>query len=173
MSNPLNQSFENDNLMILPHWSDLPGFDLHLDQLIELTNGYLRPITGDIVTKIMMHNYFKADVLVAPDKKSYHKIHLAGAIIVGLLKNIFSLEELRVALQYIIDNESPQKSYDHFITLFNREAANDSFKHFRLAEQQQQEMSAAEVIRYDALEAFLFWLSAKKALHRVIDANQQ
>ena len=75
--------------MILPHWSDLPGFDLHLDQLIELTNGYLRPITGDIVTKTMMHNYFKADVLVAPDKKSYHKIHLAGAIIVGLLKNIF------------------------------------------------------------------------------------
>lgn len=84
MSKPLNQSFENNNLMILPHWSDLPGFDLHLDQLIELTNGYLRPITGDIVTKTMMHNYFKADVLVAPDKKSYHKIHLAGAIIVGL-----------------------------------------------------------------------------------------
>nr|WP_252893057.1 DUF1836 domain-containing protein [Lentilactobacillus otakiensis] len=53
----------------LPMWEELPTFSLHLDQLLDLTNGYLEPIIGDKITKTMLHNYFKAKILVPPVKK--------------------------------------------------------------------------------------------------------
>lgn len=53
----------------LPMWDELPSFDLHLDQLLDLTNQYLSPIIGSKITKTMMHNYFKADIIVPPNAK--------------------------------------------------------------------------------------------------------
>ncbi|GEK29229.1 DUF1836 domain-containing protein [Furfurilactobacillus siliginis] len=153
--------------MVLPRWEELPSIDLHLDQLLELTNGYLAPITGDKITKTMMHNYFKAEVIVAPDKKSYHQIHLAGAIIVGLLKGIFTLDELKTALQSILNARYPQAGYNRFVDMFNHEAHNDAFKQSKLDGEDLGAMSPMTIIQYDALEALLFWLSARRRLHEI------
>ncbi|GAB6092928.1 DUF1836 domain-containing protein [Furfurilactobacillus curtus] len=158
--------------MRLPLWQDLPTFDLHLTQLLDLTNQYLAPITHDTITKTMMHNYFKANVLVPPDKKHYHQIHLAGAIVVGLLKNIFTLEELRLALQYILVENSPQTGYDRFANMFNHEAADGTFKRSKLSDEQLSSMSVAAVIQYNAMEALLFWLAARQLLQQTLPQSE-
>lgn len=53
----------------LPLWAELPHLSLHLDQLLDITNMYLEPIIGDAITKTMMHNYFKAGIIIPPVKK--------------------------------------------------------------------------------------------------------
>ncbi|SUP52922.1 Domain of uncharacterised function (DUF1836) [Weissella viridescens] len=60
----------------LPRWDTLPGIDLYLDQVIELINGYLAPVTPadekKILTASMLNNYVKQDLMPAPIKRSIH-----------------------------------------------------------------------------------------------------
>ena len=107
----------------LPMWEELPAFSLHLDQLLDLTNEYLEPIIGDKITKTMLHNYFKAKILVPPVKKKYQRTQLAGAIVVGLLKNIFTLNEVKAGLITLLGNGTPKTGYNNFVIMFNEQAA--------------------------------------------------
>ena len=68
-------------------WSELPSFNLHLDQLLDIKNSFVEPMIEEKITKTMMHNYFKVEIIEAPIKKRYARKHLAGAIVVGVFKN--------------------------------------------------------------------------------------
>ncbi|WCJ51304.1 DUF1836 domain-containing protein [Lentilactobacillus buchneri] len=131
----------------LPMWEELPAFSLHLDQLLDLTNEYLEPIIGDKITKTMLHNYFKAKILVPPVKKKYQRTQLAGAIVVGLLKNIFTLNEVKAGLITLLGNGTPKTGYNNFVIMFK--------------------------MQYDAVQSILFWLSAKNRLHEMMDPQDR
>ena len=149
----------------LPLWAELPQFSLHLDQLLDITNMVLAPITEDQVTKTMMHNYFKAEIIMAPVKKRYTQGHLAGAIVVGLLKNVFALTELKQAMGWLLADAPAQEAYDNFVKLFNEQAAQQG----QLATPKPVSVdlttaSPATVMQYEAVQAVLHWLAAKRVL---------
>lgn len=152
----------------LPMWDELPAFSLHLDQLLDLTNEYLQPIIGEQITKTMLHNYFKAKILVPPMKKKYQRTQLAGAIVVGLLKNIFSLNEVKAGLMSILENGTPKTGYNNFVVMFNEQAAKAGKE---LSDPTSLELTSASqptLMQYDAVQSILFWLSAKNRLQELM-----
>lgn len=86
-----------------PKWDELPTFDLHMDQVIELLNEYLAvfKLTDDpLVTKSMIHNYVKLELIPKPEKKRYNRKHLAYLIAIIMLKNIISIPEIKTGIIY-------------------------------------------------------------------------
>lgn len=147
---------------LLPLWEDLPAFKIYLDQLLDLSKHYIEPITGDKLTKTMMHNYTKASIIVKPVDKRYQRIQLAGAIVVSLLKPIFSLDQIKAGLMLELHNDSPKIAYNRFAKLYNElivAVANnqDLLPTANLA-------SDAALIQYQAILAVIFRSQSLKIL---------
>lgn len=86
-----------------PMWDDLPTFDLHMDQVLELVNEYLSvfKLTDDpLITKSMVHNYVKLEMVPKPENKRYNRKHLAYLIAIIMLKNVISIPEIKTGIIY-------------------------------------------------------------------------
>ena len=71
----MNDEIENFHL---PRWNELPNIDLYIDQLVSLLEQYLSNyIKNDnekdekLITKAMINNYVKHNVIKAPINKKY------------------------------------------------------------------------------------------------------
>jgi hypothetical protein len=107
--------------MSLPEWDDLPNFELHLDQVIDLANNYLRPLEVDLLTPTMMHNYLKQTVIIRPKRKLYGRMQLAAVIVIGCLKSVLSLDEIKRGFEVELKATSSRKAYNNFVGAFNDE----------------------------------------------------
>ena len=77
---------------------DIPDIDLYMDQVTTLIDGKLRSTTrnpGDdkILTKTMINNYTKNDLLPPPVKKKYTKEHVLLLIFTYYFKSMLSINE--------------------------------------------------------------------------------
>ncbi|GAF39595.1 hypothetical protein FC83_GL001032 [Agrilactobacillus composti DSM 18527 = JCM 14202] len=153
----------------LPLWADLPAFDLHLDQLLLLVNEYVAPISGEVVTKTMLHNYFKLKIIVPPVKKRYGRVQLAGAIVVALLKSVFALGEIKQGFDVVAKGHAPQKAYDNFAEIFNRQtSANTQQVAPHISATSKDVVDQLTQVQYAAVQAVLYWLAAKSQLHDLV-----
>lgn len=116
-----SQQLEKFSKMQLPLWDKLPSLGLHLDQVIGLANGYLETLEVDPLTSTMMHNYLKQSVIMRPDDKLYGRMQLAAVIVIGCLKSVLSLDEIRRGFEVELKKNSPKKAYDNFVQAFNNE----------------------------------------------------
>lgn len=157
-------TFTKNEFPRLPLWSELPSFSLHLDQLLDITNSFVEPMIEEKITKTMMHNYFKAGLIEAPIKKKYERKQLAGAIVVGVLKNVFSLSEIEQGLCFILEDTSPEEGYDNFIKIFN----DQSSQKVPTTSVNLETTSRTTLVQYSAVQSVLFWFLAR----RLIQKNQ-
>lgn len=104
----------------LPHWDDLPNFDLYMDQVVALMTEYTRPLGLEAVTPAMINNYVKNKVIVAPAKKKYQVMQIADILLLTLLKQSFSIQEIRSGIDRVTASEYPKQAYDRFIDLLNK-----------------------------------------------------
>ena len=83
----------------LPRWEDLPSIDLYLDQVLSLLDEYLgeyMEVDGKkIMTKTMINNYTKNDLLPSPNKKKYTNEHILLLIYIYYLKNVLSINDIQ------------------------------------------------------------------------------
>ncbi|AKU59544.1 BS_ykrK family protein [Lacticaseibacillus paracasei] len=61
-----------------PRWTDLPQFDLYMDQVIQYVNDIVTPLGFGEITSTMVNNYVKKGVIKAPLKKKYRPEQLAN-----------------------------------------------------------------------------------------------
>ena len=66
---------------------DIPNIDLYMDQVTSFLNTRLKSTTRNkgedkILTKTMINNYAKNDVLPPPVKKKYNKDHMVTLILI-------------------------------------------------------------------------------------------
>jgi hypothetical protein len=116
-----SKQLENFAKMSLPKWDELPNIELHLDQVIDLANNYLRPLEVDLLTPTMMHNYLKQAVIIRPQGKLYGRMQLAAVIIIGCLKSILSLYEIKRGFEAELKLTSSRRAYNNFVNAFNEE----------------------------------------------------
>ncbi|AQW21278.1 hypothetical protein PL11_004735 [Lentilactobacillus curieae] len=110
------QKWEQDLKKVeLPLWSELPKFDLYMDQVTAFVNGVLGQIGISPVTPAMVNNYVKNKAIIAPVKKKYQTMQIADIIMISLLKPAFSLGTIRHAIDQVTANMYPQQAYDNFI----------------------------------------------------------
>ena len=88
---------------------DIPNIDLYMDQVTTFMDKRLRTKTrnpGDdkILTKTMINNYAKNDLLPPPEKKKYSKEHMLLLIFIYYYKNILSISDIQT-LFYPITEE--------------------------------------------------------------------
>ena len=108
----------------LPHWEELPKFDLYVDQVVAFVNDTLGPLGADLMTRPMVNNYVKQQVVLSPVQKKYQTMHLVDLLLIGLFKPLFSLETIRSGIDQITVGDFPKQAYDNFIDTLNRALAH-------------------------------------------------
>ena len=87
---------------------DIPDIDLYMDQVTTLMVGRLRTTTrnpGDdkVLTKTMINNYAKNDLLPPPMRKKYSKEHVLVLIFIYYFKGVMSINDIQILLKPITD----------------------------------------------------------------------
>ena len=117
-----NENIEKIESLHLPRWDELPDIDLYLDQLVTLLDRYLSPYFEEkkepIITKTMINNYVKHDIIEAPVKKKYNRNHIASLFVICILKSIYSINNIASFLDLATSRFKMSYSYNKFCDLF-------------------------------------------------------
>lgn len=108
-----------DNFHI-PRWQELPSLDIYLDQLVTYIEEYLNKYIGSeespVITKTMINNYVKQQVIPAPVKKKYRKEHIAYLFVICILKQVYSINDISKLISYAGDTTKLVLAYNQFCT---------------------------------------------------------
>ncbi|MGN1329824.1 MAG: DUF1836 domain-containing protein [Clostridia bacterium] len=129
----------------IPRWAELPDIDVYLDQLVTYIEKYLNPYIGSedtpVITKTMINNYVKQQIIPAPNKKKYRKDHIAHIFVICILKQVYSINNISNLIELASNTTKLILAYDQFCselenavtTVFNGEeyeiADNISIEH--------------------------------------------
>lgn len=105
-------------LLTIPRWSELPQFDLYMDQVVSYINHMLRPLGFDELTPAMINNYVKAHLIHPPKKKKYNQSQLARLIMIAILKSVFSINDIKAGFEIVHQPQKGKQNYDFFVTTF-------------------------------------------------------
>lgn len=82
---------------------DIPNIDLYMDQITTFMDSQLeaskRHADDKILTKTMINNYAKNNLLPPPLKKKYSREHMIVLIFIYYFKNILSIRDIEQLLQ--------------------------------------------------------------------------
>jgi len=87
---------------------DIPNIDLYMDQVTTFMDRKLRPSVrypdeDKVLTKTMINNYAKNDLLPPPVKKKYSKEHVLLLIFIYYYKGILSINDIQALLHPITE----------------------------------------------------------------------
>lgn len=86
---------------------DIPNIDLYMDQITTFMDSQMatskRHENDKILTKTMINNYAKNNLLPPPVKKKYSKEHVLTLIFIYYFKNILSISDIQNILNPITD----------------------------------------------------------------------
>lgn len=87
---------------------DIPNIDLYMDQVTtfmesRLKNSTRNPDEDKILTKTMINNYTKNDLLPPPVKKKYSKEHILLLLFIYYFKGILSIGDIQTLLNPITE----------------------------------------------------------------------
>ena len=153
--------------VVLPKWDDLPNFDLYMDQVVALMTEYTGPLGIEPVTPAMINNYVKNKVIVAPTKKKYQVMQIADILLITLLKQSFSIQEIRDGINRVTASEYPKQAYDRFIDLINKKISliGDARPEKRGDSLTDQLMEAGSNVVVDQLEMNQLFKAMQKSKH--------
>ena len=131
-----NQEFVNSLLQRLAKLNyikpgDVPNIDLYMDQVTTFMDEHLSDVKryedDKILTKTMINNYTKNDLLPPPVKKKYSKEHIYVLTSIYYLKNILSISDIQKLLNPLTDKffnkeELPDLEYI-YSEIYNMEKA--------------------------------------------------
>ncbi len=88
--------------------SELPNIDLYMDQVTtfmeeKLKSSTRNPDEDKILTKTMINNYAKNDLLPPPVKKKYSKEHLVMLIFIYYSKGLLSINDIQTMLSPLVE----------------------------------------------------------------------
>jgi hypothetical protein len=82
--------------------NDIPNIDLYMDQVTTFMEKHLsntkRFEDDKVLTKTMINNYTKNDLIPPPDKKKYSKEHVLLLTLIYYFKNIMSINDIKKLL---------------------------------------------------------------------------
>ena len=131
-----NQEFVNSLLQRLAKLNyikpgDVPNIDLYMDQVTTFMDEHLSDVKryedDKILTKTMINNYTKNDLLPPPVKKKYSKEHIYVLTFIYYLNNILSISDIQKLLNPLTDKffnkeELPDLEYI-YSEIYNMEKA--------------------------------------------------
>lgn len=102
----------------IPRWEELPSIDLYMDQVISFIGSHLgdsfRSAGCSPLTKSMVNNYVKAKIITPPVNKKYSRLSLSMIIVVYIMKNCFSTDEIKKLIKMGVTLPDNSVTYDRF-----------------------------------------------------------
>lgn len=113
-----NKAFYSEDQFSIPRWNELPEIELYMDQVISFIDSRLGELPKHMgcspLTKSMVNNYVKAKIIKAPVNKKYNRLSLAMIIVVYILKNCFSTDEIKRLIKMGLNLPDNATTYDRF-----------------------------------------------------------
>lgn len=132
----------------LPRWNELPNIDLYIDQLVCLLEEYLAGyIKNDnekeekIITKTMINNYVKQNIIEPPQNKKYNKEHMASLFVIFVLKQVYSINDIKKLICLAMETSPIEQAYNRFCSELEKAirivfAEKNYVKNSKLSEEQ-------------------------------------
>lgn len=99
-------------------WDRLPEIYLYMDQVLTYMNKQLRLYERDenvcLLTSSMINNYVKDGVLPRPEQKKYSREHLAILMVICMLKQVLSIQDISALIHTLLKDSSKAEMYDRF-----------------------------------------------------------
>ena len=93
---------------------EIPDIDLYMDQVTTFMDSHLKDMRrhpGDkVLTKTMINNYAKNNLLPSPVKKKYSREHLLLLVFIYYFKNILSIKDIETVLAPLTEKYFPDGS---------------------------------------------------------------
>lgn len=168
---------------------ELPNIDLYMDQVTTFMDAQLsvskRHPEDKILTKTMINNYAKNNLLPPPVKKKYSKEHLLALIFIYYFKNILSIGDIQAILNPLTEkyfasdlNFNLEDIYSEVFRLEESEILNmqkDLTRKYQTSQQTFSELPEAEqeeLQRFSFICMLSFDVYLKKQLiEKLIDAK--
>ena len=115
---------------------DFPDMELYMDQAAMYMNKkleiYQKADEEPVMTKALISNYVKHDMIPKPNKKKYSRDHLAMLTLVYYLKGVLQVQEIEDLMKPLIDNYNAEfaehydllKMYNGIEQLYNEQRAD-------------------------------------------------
>lgn len=132
----------------LPRWNELPNIDLYIDQLVGLLEEYLSGYVKNdnekedkIVTKTMINNYVKQNIIKSPVNKKYNKEHMASLFVIFVLKQVYSINDIKKLIRLALETSPIDQAYNRFCSELEKAirivfAEKNYIKNSKLSEEQ-------------------------------------
>ena len=97
-----------------------------MDQILTFINSSLSECinfgedeeNNKILTKTMINNYVKNNILEPPVKKKYSKTQCAKLFVICILKQVFSMNEISSLINIALESTDISHAYNSFCSLF-------------------------------------------------------
>lgn len=103
--NKILENLINNMSLISP--DDIPNISLYMDQVTTFMDNHLYSVKrfedDKALTKTMINNYAKNDLLPSPEKKKYTKDHVLLLTFIYYFKSVLSISDIKKLLQPISD----------------------------------------------------------------------
>ncbi len=104
----LNELFDQLRKLDYIDVKDIPNIDLYMDQVTTFMESNLAAMKryddDKILTKTMINNYAKNNLLPAPVKKKYTQEHIILLVFIYYFKNLLNFNDIETILSYITEN---------------------------------------------------------------------
>lgn len=108
--------------------ADIPNIDLYMDQVTSFMEKQLKSTKRNeddkVLTKTMINNYAKNDLLPAPVKKKYSREHLLLLTIIYYLKNILTMKDIETLLKPLTEKFFQSKENLSLADIYDEVCAN-------------------------------------------------
>ena len=108
--------------------NEIPNINLYMEQVLTFLNDELDQFKRDskdkIYTKSMINNYVKSQVLSKPDNKKYTPNHVIELLLIFYLKQILSLDDIKVLLEYSLTGNNLKEIYSSYLNHTTEECLN-------------------------------------------------
>ncbi|MBP7402492.1 MAG: DUF1836 domain-containing protein [Clostridia bacterium] len=163
----------------MTEWERLPDIGLYMDQVLTLVerqlSTYRRGGEDRMVTAAMVNNYIKDGLVPRAESKKYAPTHLALLLMIGTLKQVLSIPDIRRMLSSSQDPASAERLYTRFLDL-QRDALRETSGLIRqsgLPDAGTDPSEGRERLRMLALELVVEARTRVLAAQRVLDMLEQ
>lgn len=111
----INSIMENLDKIQLIDSDEIPNIALYMDQVTTFMDEHLKETArykgkDKILTKTMINNYAKNDLLPPPEKKKYSREHILILILIYYFKNVLSISDIQMLLKPLTEKYFGQGS---------------------------------------------------------------
>ena len=105
---------EKNMFLTLPPYREIPDVGLYLNQVVKYLTDCVGGCPGISITDSMVSNYVKQKLVPNPVRKEYSRDHLVLLLFIAIVKNVLSLEDIRLLLALRREKYTVEEGYNLF-----------------------------------------------------------